>query len=105
MDEFNGLKSRIGALTKKDTGSLLVRDFTDEIYMNNKVPKEVFAEHFESQLFTNLLIVLNQERFLQFADGMGTLMARYYEQIDEVERKRVRDAARSKFLTIITQHN
>lgn len=105
MDEFNGLKSRIGALTKKDTGSLLVRDFTDEIYINNKVPKEFFVEHFESQLFTNLLIVLNQERFLQFADGMGTLMARYYEQIDEVERKRVRDAARSKFLTIITQHN
>ena len=32
MDEFNNMKQKISGMTKKDTGSLQVRDFTDEIY-------------------------------------------------------------------------
>lgn len=35
MDEFNNMKQRIQAMTKKDTGSLQVRDFTDDIYKGN----------------------------------------------------------------------
>lgn len=29
------MKQKIGNMTKKDTGSLSVRDFTDEIYKGN----------------------------------------------------------------------
>ena len=36
MDEFNNMKQRIQAMTKKDTGSLQVRDFTDDIYKGNQ---------------------------------------------------------------------
>ena len=35
MDEFNNMKQKISAMTKKDTGSLQVRDFTDDIYQGN----------------------------------------------------------------------
>jgi len=36
---------------------------------------------------------------------MGSLMARYYEQVDSAEKKRVYDAARSKFAQITAQHH
>ena len=32
MEELNGYKQKIGSLSKKDTGSLQVRDFTDDVY-------------------------------------------------------------------------
>ena len=32
MEEFNNMKNRIATMTKKDTGSLQVRDFTDDVY-------------------------------------------------------------------------
>lgn len=35
MDEFNNMKQKISAMTKKDTGSLQVRDFTDDVYQGN----------------------------------------------------------------------
>ena len=62
MDEFNGIKTKIQTLTKKDVGSLAVRDFTDEIY-NKNVPAEMFVESHNSEMFANLLFVLNVEKF------------------------------------------
>lgn len=35
MDEFNNMKQKISGMTKKDTGSLQVRDFTDDVYQGN----------------------------------------------------------------------
>ena len=32
MDEFTLMKTKIAAMTKKDTGNLQIRDFTDDIY-------------------------------------------------------------------------
>ena len=62
MDEFNGIKNKIQTLSKKDVGSLAVRDFTDEIY-NKNVPAEMFVESHNSEMFANLLFVLNVEKF------------------------------------------
>ena len=61
MDEFNNMKQRIQAMTKKDTGSLQVRDFTDDIYKGNQ-QAEAFVEHHESEIFANLLLVVNDEK-------------------------------------------
>ena len=61
MDEYNNVKQRISAMTKKDTGNLTVKDFTDDIY-EKKVPVETFVESKESEMFSNLFLVINQEK-------------------------------------------
>jgi len=50
LDEYTGLKNRISGMTKKEGGSLQVKDFTDDLYNNEKRP-ELFVEHFESEMF------------------------------------------------------
>ena len=61
MEEFNNMKQRIQTMTKKDTGSLQVRDFTDDIYKGNQ-QAEAFVEHHESEMFANLLLVVNDDK-------------------------------------------
>ncbi len=103
MDEFNLLKNRISSMIKKDTGSLQVRDFTDEIY-KPEIRPESFVEHFGSEIFSNLLIVVNNEKLAQFSDNMEEMMRRYYENVDSAERKKVRDMAKQKFQDIMRNH-
>ena len=49
-------------MTKKDQGNLTVRDFTDEIY-EKPVPAELFVESHKSEMFANLMFVINQDRY------------------------------------------
>jgi hypothetical protein len=103
MEEFTGIRQRIQAMTKKDTGNLQVRDFTDDIYKQN-LPADGFVEHFNSELFANLLFVVQNERAQAFHDLLPVLMERYYEVVDAADRKRVRDAAKQKFTEIALNH-
>ena len=77
LEEYTQLKQRIAAMSKKEGGSLLVRDFTDEIY-NTNVPPEIFVESMNSEMFTNLLVVVNNEKYDQFLASLSTLMKDYY---------------------------
>jgi len=62
MDEFNNMRQKIGSMTKKDTGSLQVRDFTDDVYKGTQ-QAEAFVEHHESEMFSNLLLVVNNDKY------------------------------------------
>lgn len=62
MDEFNNMKQKIGSMTKKDTGSLTVKDFTDDIYKKHQ-NGDNFIGVDGSEMFTNLLLVINNEKF------------------------------------------
>lgn len=103
LDEYNNIKTKIAALKKKETGSLTQRDFTDDIY-NKNVPAEIFVESHQSEMFANLLIVLNNEKVDAFANNMTDLMDNYYRAVDEQERKKTRDQALQKFKQIMTAH-
>jgi len=103
MDEFNNVKQRIAAMTKKDTGNLTVRDFTDDIYTKN-VPAETFVESHQSEMFQNLFLIVNQEKADAFAATLPTLMEKYYEATDAIEKRRVRDQAKQKFNDIMNNH-
>ena len=65
-DEYQLLKQRISALSKKDSGNYTTRDFTDDIYTDNDkgagIAADVFVEKYQSEMFTNLLMVANDER-------------------------------------------
>lgn len=68
QDEVNGIRQKYQSLIKKDTGNLTIRDFTDDIYQKPNINKSLFIEGLGSQLFTNLLIVLQKNKvglFLQ----------------------------------------
>ena len=90
-DEYQQLKGRIGTLSKKETGTYMTRDFTDDVYGENGIDAGMFVERYNSEMFTNLLIVANDERRDQLMGQLDTLMDRYYEQLDNAEKKRVRD--------------
>jgi len=65
-DEVNGIKQKYLALQKKDTGNLTVRDFTDDIYNSASITQKHFVEGYGSEIFTNLLIVLNKAKIPAF---------------------------------------
>ena len=81
LEEQSQLKQKIASMTKRDQGNLQVRDYTDDIY--NKNPnKDLFVESHGSDLFVNMLVVLNQEKAQGFIDNMGELMNEYYNFMD-----------------------
>ena len=96
MDEYSMMKQRIGQMTKKDVGAYTTRDFTDDIYRDNAIPPDMFVERYNSEMFTNLLVVANDERYQILMSQIETVMDSYYEQLDAAEKKRVRDSARQK---------
>lgn len=80
-------------MTKKDTGNLTVRDFTDDIYQN-KVPAELFVETHNSEIFANLFLIVNDDKIAQVNESLPTMMEKYYEATDAIEMRRVRDLAK-----------
>ena len=52
-------------MTKKDTGSLQVRDFTDDIY-KRQPPIDGMIGPGESEMFANMLLVINNEKYENF---------------------------------------
>ena len=81
LEEQSQLKQKIASMTKRDQGNLQVRDYTDDIY--NKNPnKDLFVESHGSDLFVNMLVVLNQEKAQGFIENMGELMTEYYSFMD-----------------------
>ena len=103
MEEFVVMKQKIAGMTKKDTGSLQVRDFTDDIY-TKQVPAECFVETHHSEMFVNLLVVVQNDKVGAFRESLLTLMDRYYENVDNIEMKRIREIAKQKFNDIMNNH-
>lgn len=58
-------KTKLAALQKKEGGSLSVRDFTDDIYLSQKLNRSMFVEgKMEgSTQFTNLLVVVLKPKY------------------------------------------
>ena len=90
VDEYTAIKNKISAMKKKETGSLQQRDFTDDIYKKG-VSADIFVEAHDSEMFANLLIVLNQEKVDAFREQMPSLLENYYKLVDEQEHKKMKD--------------
>ena len=96
LEEQSQLKQKIASMTKRDQGNLQVRDYTDDIY--NKNPnKDLFVESHGSDLFVNMLVVLNQEKAQGFIENMGELMTEYYNFMDQNEMRKIEDKAKISF--------
>jgi len=103
MEEYTLIKNKISTLSKKDQGNLTVRDYTDDIY-NKNVPAEVFVESHNSEMFSNVLVVISDEKVTGFKDGLQEMMTRFYENADNVEIRRIREQAKNKFNGIMQNH-
>lgn len=103
MEEYTLIKNKISNLSKKDQGNLTVRDYTDDIY-NKNVPAEVFVESHNSEMFSNVLVVISDEKVTGFKDGLQEMMTRFYENADNVEIRRIREQAKNKFNGIMQNH-
>lgn len=43
-----------------------MRDFTDDIYLNTAIHKDLFVEGIGSELWSNLLVVVPKNKYNQF---------------------------------------
>ena len=100
-------------MTKKDTGSLQVRDFTDDIYKRNPPISGMIRSDagqpgeenvLKSEMFTNLLIVINNEKYETFVGQLPELMQTHYETVDAAEKKRIREGSKQKWNEIVQKH-
>lgn len=104
QDELNQSKQKLAALQRKEGVNLTVRDFTDDIYYNKALSQSNFCEGLQSNVWTNLLVVINKARYQEFIDNQNTLMDKYYKEIDETEAKRFPDQAKLKFNELKEHH-
>jgi len=108
QDSLNAKKLKLSMMQRKEGGNLTVRDYTDDIYQKQSLNKQQFVEGLGqgagSELFTNLLIVVQQNKFADMKQTLSTLMTDYYEGIDSSELKRVEDLARARY-NDMREHN
>ena len=48
-------------------------------------------------MFANLLLVINNDKLNSVNEKLPSLMTEYYEGVDMVERKRLRENAKNRF--------
>jgi hypothetical protein len=100
QDALNAKKLKLSMMQRKEGGNLTVRDYTDDIYMKQNITQEHFVEGLGqgagSEIFTNLLIVVQGNKFQELRNQLGTIMTDYYEVIDANELKRVEDMAKNR---------
>lgn len=58
QEEYKSIKEQLNSYAKKDGGSYMTKDFTDEIYDRADIKAETFVDFFKSEMFVNLLIVV-----------------------------------------------
>lgn len=70
---------------------MTIRDFTDDIYTSQKLNKGMFVEgKMEgSDYFTNLLVVVQRNKFHLFNAELNSVMPEYYDNLDKNEAKRI----------------
>ena len=100
-DEVMKIKSQLLASGRKETGNLTARDYTDEVYNNERLEKRHFVQGmldgFASKAFTNLLCVINKSKLMQFQTEIPTLMEEFYESLNATEIKRRPEYAKQAF--------
>lgn len=55
-------------------------------------------------MFCNLMLVVNNDKYDALFQKLPTLMQEYYEQVDAMEKKRLRDQAKQRFTEIMLNH-
>jgi len=55
-------------------------------------------------MFANLLLVINNDKLNSVNEKLPSLMTEYYEGVDMVERKRLRENAKNRFQEIMMNH-
>ena len=96
MDEYIALKTKLSSMVRKEGGTFLTKDLTDDIY-NKKLPKDVFVESRGSSMFVNLIVVVHKDKIVVFKNEIERLMNEHYETIDASELKRIPDHAKFRF--------
>ena len=96
MDEYTALKTKLNSMVRKEGGTFLTKDLTDDIY-NKKLPKQVFVESQGSSMFVNMIVVVHRDKIGTFKTEVERMMGEHYDTIDASELKRIPDLAKFKF--------
>jgi len=96
QEDYKNIKDRLASYSKKEGGTYLTKDFTDDIYSRSDITAEAFVDHYGSEMFSNLLIVVPKAKHATFQQEMDGMMTEYYENLAENELRKAKDQAANR---------
>lgn len=91
QEEYKSIKEQLGTYVKKEGGTYMTKDYTDEIYDRASINPQAFVDFFNSEMFANLLIVVPKQKQVTFKAEMEGLMDEYYESLMAAEIRKTID--------------
>lgn len=98
MDDVAKTKNDYAAVTKKDGGNLMTRDFTDDIYEKGFDERNFVPE--TSEMFCNLMVVVPTLKVEEFKATYHTFVEAYYATHDGAEEAKIPEIASHKYKAI-----
>lgn len=83
QDEVNKIRNEYSAVTKKEGGNLMTKDFTDDIYERGFEDRWFIPE--TSEMFCNLLVVVPNIKLQDFKANYWRMIEEYYQNNDAAE--------------------
>jgi hypothetical protein len=95
QDETTKVRNDFNAVSKKEGGNLMTRDFTDDIY--EKAGNEWMYVPESSDMFVNLLVVVPNVKMQEFRANYWNIAPHFYEQADATEEPKLPEQAAHRF--------
>lgn len=95
IEDVNKTRNDFNAITKKEGGNLMTKDFTDDIYEKGFDERNFIPE--TSEMFANLLVVVPNVKLQEFKMNYHTLVDQYYAANDSVDEAKIPDKVNHQY--------
>lgn len=95
QDEVNKIRNEYAAVTKKEGGNLMTKDFTDDIYERGFEDRWFIPE--TSEMFCNLLVVVPNLKLQEFKTNYWRMIEEYYQNNDAAEEQKIPELVEKKY--------
>ena len=95
QDEVNKIRNEYAAVTKKEGGNLMTKDFTDDIYERGFEDRWFIPE--TSEMFCNLLVVVPNIKLQDFKANYWRMIEEYYQNNDAAEEQKIPELVEKKY--------
>jgi len=95
QDELTKIRNEFAAVTKKEGGNLMTKDFTDDIYERGFEDRWFIPE--TSEMFCNLLVVVPNLKLPEFKLGYWRMIEDYYTNNDAAEEAKIPEVVEKKY--------
>ena len=101
QDEVTKIRNEFAAVTKKEGGNLMTKDFTDDIYERGFEDRWFIPE--TSEMFCNLLVVVPNAKLQDFRANYWHMIEEYYQNNDAAEELKIPELVEKKYKSMKEQ--